>query len=211
MKYKLICFDMDGVIFEERNFWVELHKRFGTFEEGKRATEKHLYKDYDKLVQEVVVKLWKGKDAKPYYDLIGSYKYLPGVKETFEAIKKKEIPIAIISASSIDLVKRVQKDFGVDFIFGNQLVIKDNKVTGEFVWPIGAGKEKKAKIILDLCSKLNISTKECVYIGDSREDIEAFKEVGLAIAFNSESEELNKVATYVVNSKKLSDVLEFIP
>ena len=31
----LICFDMDGVIFEHRNFWLELHKVFGTLEEGR--------------------------------------------------------------------------------------------------------------------------------------------------------------------------------
>lgn len=54
MSFKLICFDMDGVIFEGVNFWLELHKKFGTFEEGKILTEKYLYSDYNKLVEEVV-------------------------------------------------------------------------------------------------------------------------------------------------------------
>ena len=26
MAYKLICFDLDGVIFKDINFWIELHK-----------------------------------------------------------------------------------------------------------------------------------------------------------------------------------------
>ncbi len=30
--YKLICFDLDGVIFKDINFWMELHKKFGTLE-----------------------------------------------------------------------------------------------------------------------------------------------------------------------------------
>ncbi len=211
MSFKLICFDMDGVIFRDINFWIELHKRFGTEEEGKILTEKYLHTDYDRLVKEVVVKLWKGKDAKPYYDLVNEREYLPGVAETFEHVKNKGYITAIVSGSSIDAVRRVQKDHGVDHIFANELIIRDGKVAGEFVWPIGAGKRKKSDIIHNLCNDLNISPKECIYIGDTESDIEAFKVVGLSIAFNSTSEELKKHATRVVDSNNLSDTIKFIP
>ena len=69
---KLIIFDMDGVIFQPHNFWLELHRVFGTLEEGKRLTKKYLHTDYQQLVHEVVVKLWRGKDAAPYYNLVNS-------------------------------------------------------------------------------------------------------------------------------------------
>jgi len=187
MKYKLICFDLDGVIFKEPNFWLELHKKFGTFEKGKKLTEEHLHNDYEKLVEEVVSKLWKGRDAGPYYELVNSVEYNKGV-----------------------VVKRVKRDFQVDYIFANKLVIKDGKVSGEFVWPIGAGKENKARIIRELCNKFGIKTDECIYIGDNKVDIEAFREVGLSIAFNSNSDELRKAATFVVESKNLSEILKYI-
>ncbi|MBU0472467.1 MAG: hypothetical protein KKF65_07600 [Nanoarchaeota archaeon] len=64
MTFKLICFDMDGVIFEFTNFWMELHKVFDTYEEGKKLSDLYLDSDYEKLVSEVVGELWKGKDAK---------------------------------------------------------------------------------------------------------------------------------------------------
>ena len=67
MSYKLICFDMDGVLFQDINFWLELHKKFGTLEQGKVLTEKYLHSDYERLIEEVVVKLWKGRDATPYF------------------------------------------------------------------------------------------------------------------------------------------------
>jgi len=210
MKYKLICFDLDGVIFKPHNFWIELHKVFGTFEKGKKLTEKHLHNDYGKLVEEVVVKLWKGRDAGPYYKLVDSVEYNKGVKAVFEYVKEKGLITAIVSSSSIDAAKRVKRDFQVDYIFANELVIKDGKVSGEFVWPIGAGKENKARIIRDLCSDLGISPEECIYIGDNDVDIEAFKEVGLSIAFNSDSDELKKAAIFVVESRNLSDVLKYI-
>ncbi len=202
---------MDGVIFKDVNFWLALHKKFGTLELGKELTEKYLHTNYDKLVEEVVVKLWKGKDAKPYYDLVNSIEYLPGVRETFKHLKQKGYMTVIISASSIDVARRVQKDYGIDHIFANELVISNGKISGEFVWPIGAGKEKKAKIIRDLCSDLGISPREVIYIGDSDTDIEAFKEVGLSIAFNSASHELKKLATYIVETHNLKDTIKYIP
>lgn len=210
MGIKLVCFDMDGVIFEDINFWFELHKRFGTLKEGLALTEKYLKTDYDTLVREVVQKLWKGRDAKPYFELVNSLKYVPGVKETFEYLKNKGCKTAIISASGIDAAKRVQKDFAVDCIYANELVIKDNKVSGEFIWPVGAGNEKKAEIIKKLCKKIGISPKECAYIGDSETDIEAFKEVGLSIAFNTTSDKLKKAATYVVSGKNLKAIVPFL-
>ncbi len=211
MGYKLICFDMDGVIFKGISFWMELHKRFGTFKQGKALTDKYLHTDYGRLVEEVVVKLWKGKDAALYYDLVNSLEYLPGVRETFEYIHNREYITAIISSSSIEAARRVQKDFGVDHIFANQLVIQNGKVSGEFLWPIGAGKEKKLEIVRELCSDLGISYKETIYIGNDDTDIEAFKEVGMSIAFNSGSQELKKAAKHVVDTNNLSDVLKYIP
>ena len=205
MKYKLICFDLDGVIFKEPNFWLELHKKFGTFEKGKKLTEKYLHNDYETLVEEVVLKLWKGRNARPYYELIDSLEYNKGVKEVFDFIKKNKMISAIVSSSSIDTVKRVKRDFQIDYIFANELIIKNGKVSGEFVWPIGAGKENKARIIKELCKKLEIKTDKCVYIGDSDVDIEAFKEAGLSIAFNSDSEKLKKEADFVIQGNDLSE------
>ena len=210
MSYKLICFDMDGVIFKDINFWMELHKKFGTLEQGIKLTEKYLHNNYEKLVEEVVIKLWEGKDAKPYFELINSIEYLPGVSKVFQHLKKQDWITAIISASSIDVARRVQHDYGVDHLFANELIIKDGKVSGEFIWPIGAGKHKKAEIIRHLCKDLGIKTKEVIYIGDSETDIEAFKEVGLSIAFNSQSEALKKVATHVIESNNLADVLPYL-
>ena len=211
MSYKLICFDMDGVIFKDINFWMELHKKFGTLEEGKKLTEKYLQTNYSKLVQEVVEKLWKGNDAKPYYDLVNSIEYNKGIKETFEYIKNKGYITAIISASSIDVARRVQKDYGLDHIFANELIIKNGKVTGDFIWPIGAGKEKKAAIIKNLCKNLDITLQEVIFIGDSDTDLAGFEIVGKSIAFNSNSDKLKEIATHVVENNNLANIIKYVP
>ncbi len=211
MDYKLICFDMDGVLIENTNFWIELHKKLGTLKEGKELTKKYLYTNYKKLVEEVVENLWKDKNAKPYYELVNSIKYNPGIKELFEHIKKRNYKTAIISSSSIDIAKKIQKEYKINYIFANKLVIKNEKITGKFLWPIGPGKEKKAEIIKKLCSKLKITPKQVIYIGDGENDIEAFKIVGLPIAFNTKTEELKKHSKHIINKKNLKEIIKYIP
>ena len=211
MSFKLICFDMDGVIFKDTNFWIEVHRVFGTIVRGQQLTDKYLYTDYNTLVKEVVTKLWKNKPADKYVKLVNSLEYNPGIKELFKHLKQKDYITAIISSGSIDLARRAQKDFGIDHLFANELIIRDNRVTGEFVWPLAAGQHKKAEILLSLCKDLNISPKEAIYIGDNESDIEAFQNAGLSIAFNSQSNELKIVATHIIDSNNLKDLIKFLP
>lgn len=211
MSFKMICLDADGVIFKGNNFWLDLHKAYGTYDEGKELTDKYLHTDYDKLAQLVVYKLWKGKDAKPYFELVNSREYMPGVKELFKAIKKEKLICAIISGGSLPLIQRAQKDFGVKYCFANDLIIKNNKIDG-YVPGVSDGKHRKAEIINSLCEKLEIKPEEVIFIGDSSYDLEAFKVVGRAIAFDSDSdsEELKKRAHIIVDSDNLKDVIPYL-
>jgi phosphoserine phosphatase len=115
MKYKLIVFDMDGVVFEHCNFWMELHKKLGTYDEGKALTEKHVKTDYSTLVDEVVGRLWKGKSADVYHSLVEEVGYFRGAAEAVAALKQKGYLIAIISSGPKDLALRAQKELGIDY------------------------------------------------------------------------------------------------
>lgn len=72
---------MDGVLFAHKNVWLELHKAYGTYEEGIALTERYLSVDYDRLVEEVAGMLWKGRPAAPFLRLIRENPCNPGVKE----------------------------------------------------------------------------------------------------------------------------------
>ena len=86
---KLILFDMEGVIFGPSNFWMELHKAYGTFEEGLKLTKEYVKTDYEKLVKEVIGRLWKNKPADVYFKMVNESKYVPGVVETLKVLKSK--------------------------------------------------------------------------------------------------------------------------
>lgn len=209
MNTKLACFDMDGVIFEDINFWMELHKAFGTYDEGKVLTEKYLRTDYEKLVEEVVVNLWQGLPASALFDLVNSAVYNPGANELFTYLHDKNYTTAIISASSLDLAKRAQNNLNIHYIFANDLKIKNGYVSGSFDWPVGVGEENKANIVRNLASTLNINLSDVFYVGDNLNDIEAIKIVGTSIAFNSNKDKLNKHATHVVESNNLIDLKKY--
>lgn len=209
MSDKLACFDMDGVIFKDINFWMELHKAFGTYEKGKVLTDTYLRTDYGKLVEEVVVNLWQGLPASVFYDLVDSAVYNHGAKNFFTFLADNDYTTAIISASSLDLAKRAQSDLGVDFVFANNLVIQNDKVSGEFHWPVGVGGENKANIVRDLAKKLGVVLSKVIYVGDNLNDIEAFKIVGTPIAFNSNKAALKKHAKHVVDSDDLTELTRY--
>ncbi|MFH0978117.1 MAG: HAD family phosphatase [Candidatus Woesearchaeota archaeon] len=204
---RLVCFDMDGVIFEKKNFWMELHKALGTYEKGKELTEKHLKKDYARLVEEVVAKLWKGKKADKYFELVRKTRYTKGAKATVKELKKMGIKTAIISSGPKDLAVRAKKELGIDFVFYNGLVIRDNKITGKFNWPIGHGTKEKIRIVKSLSQKLGISLQEVAFVGDNDNDVGVCKKVGLSIAFNSESKVLKKICDISIEGKDLTLVL----
>lgn len=208
MKYKLICMDMDGVLLDDtRNTWMEVHKAFGTLEEGTRLTERYLYTDYDTLVEEVVGKLWKGRDATPYIQMCEELPLMRGVDELFAYIKDNHLISAIISGGSMRAARRIDAIYGVDHVFANELVIKDNIVTGEFLWPVGIGYQAKARIVRHLAQDHGVEPAEIVYVGDSTNDVEAFKFVGLAIAFNTDDQRVRDAADVIVEGNNLCDVV----
>ena len=208
MKYKLVVFDMDGVIFDSANSWLGLHKKLGTLEKGKMLTHFYLVKNYEKLVEEVVGKLWKGKSAKGYFDMVKNMKYIKGVKETIKELKKRGIKTAVITSGPRHIAERAKKELGIDYIYFNELVIKNGIITGEFFGPVGF--DKKADKLREVCKKENISLKETVTVGDDENDVPKAKISGLAIAFDSKSEKLNKVCNIIITKKDPREILKYI-
>ena len=45
MRTRLVGFDLDGVIFKTMNFWLDLHRAFGTYALGLDLTKKYLQHD----------------------------------------------------------------------------------------------------------------------------------------------------------------------
>lgn len=213
--HRLILFDMDGTIFEHTNFWLELHKRLGTETEGRKATEEWLHADYDRLIDIVIHRLWKGKPAQPFLDLIAETRYLPGVEATIRALKARGYAIAMITSGPEQLLARAMEELGIEHGVANRLDIADGLITGESrnadgstMWPVTA--DGKIAAAERLCADLGFRMEDAVAVGDGRNDLPLFEAVGMSIAFNAHDGELKRAATHIVEGNDLSRILGFL-
>mgnify|MGYP003968827951 CR=1 FL=1 len=200
---------MDGVIFEHSNFWMELHKKYNTHEQGVELTKKYLKTDYAKLVEEVVGKLWKDKPEAPFLELVNSIQYIDGAKELFKFLKQNNYKTAIISTGEKKLAQRAQKDLDIDYIYTNQLLFKDGKTTGEFDWPLAA--DRKAVVLKKLCFEHNLDLKDCIVVVHDHADIGMAKIAGLTIGLCPDDPELEKYCNEIINKKDLREIISLLP
>jgi len=209
MKFKIVIFDMDGVIFENDNFWMKLHEALGTLHPGIELTEKYLKNDTKRLADEVIGKLWKGKSSKSFFELIKNSRYNVGVKEAVSELKKRGVKTCILTSGPVQLAERAQKELGIDFVYGNEIIIKDNIITGEYNW-LSFDWDHKGEMVKRICKEHNIDINDTVVVGDNEQDIFKARVAGLSVAFNSKSEKLKKECSHFVDGNDLREILIWI-
>lgn len=185
---------MDGVIFEGNNFWLELHRCYGTEKEGVEYANKYLSFDYDQLVKIVAGILWKGKPAAIIQELVDQRRYQPGIPEIFEFLHKNNIWTAIVSSGPYELALRAQRDFGIHTIRANRLVVENGVIQGEV--EVMVPDAEKARVGREVMSQFGAARSQTAFIGDSDPDVELAKSVDVSIAYNSHSKRLLEVCNY---------------
>ena len=233
-EYKMIFFDMDGVLFEKPwqesksrkvaiSTWDLLFKKLGQYdilEALKNNFENGLYgDDVDNYVRwkEATCKTLKiiPLDEKTFQEVVDSRVLSRGAKELFQILKKSKIKTAIITGSFYRLAQRAKKELDeLNHIRAHcQLFFDDNGLLKS--WELSKTDYKdKIKIMEELALKEGIVDKnghpdlnQCVYVGDDVNDLEAFAAVGLAIAFNAHKNIVKKAADIIIIGGDLTEIL----
>jgi len=211
MRYKAVVFDLDGVIFQQRNFWRRMHKAYGTWEEGEWLTELYLKEDFKKLVTEVVGKLWKGKGADKFHMVVRTSRYNKGVRETITKLREAGLEMAIISSAPDELALKVRLDMGIKYNYANKIEIKDGKFTGKFF--AMQDFHGKDKTLFSFCKEIGVKVKDVAVVGDGENDISMFRIAGKAIGFNILEEEKKKIGRHcdvIVGGNDLREILPHV-
>ena len=203
-KIKLFIFDMDGVIFHEHNFWLDLHLDYKMPIETLLYYKKNKNLDYKGTFQFMVNKYWKGLSATKYFNLINQREYSIGIINFFNKLHRYNIQTAIVSSGPIHLAKRAQNDLGINFIFANEMVIKNNRFTGEV--NLKVNDSKKTKIGYYLRRKLNLIPSNIAFVGDSDADIGLAKYSKLSFAYNTKSQGLIDSSDYTIELGKIEEI-----
>ncbi len=216
MKYKLVCFDLDGTIVDKTVFiWQTIHDHLGTEEKKREKAKKQYYNKeitYEEWAKHDLM-LWEKKKAtkKEIFDAIKPLKLMKGAKPTIKTLKNLGLKLAIISGSLNIVLDYLFPDYKkyFDYVLINEIFFdKKGKISKTNF--TAYDEERKALGLKKIAKKENIKLSECVFVGDHDTDIHIAKEAGLSISFNSKSKKLDKVCDVVIRKKDLREILKYI-
>ncbi len=216
MKYKLVCFDLDGTLADGVEFsWQLLHDFFETPAEARaEAKDKYFAKEisYEDWAKHDI-ELWKkhGATKQAIQLALKNLTLMHGAMDVLVELKNKGYKLALISGSLnvfLEYVLPTYKQF-FDYVFLNKIFFnEDGEIIDEEITNYDI--ENKADALKLISKKENIPLSQCVFIGDHYNDLGIIQEAGLGIAFNCKSEELAKVADIVIEKKDLREVLKYV-
>ncbi|UCF12676.1 MAG: HAD family phosphatase [Thermoplasmatales archaeon] len=211
-KIKLVMFDMDGTLIVGRSIFIISEKKgfknklIKVLESNKEA--------YQKSIE--IAKFLKGFDSRELLDIVREIPLQKNTREVAEKLRENSVKTAIATDSYQFIADDLKKRLNFDYAFANNLIIKQNIVTGELILNNNtkkmchSGKTYsicKGLVLEQLCEKLNIKNKEIIAIGDGIVDIGMIKKAGLGIAYKA-PDELQKFADVITND--LGVILEYI-
>lgn len=219
-KIKLAVFDLEGTIF--RNFfkgrqvpslWAVLCNRCGpdALAEDSANRNKWLQGGYHGNYSQWVIDTLRihqkyGLKRAQFEQIINDTVYFDGVADTFAALREQGIAIAIISGGLKALADRVALDFQIEHCFASAEYFwnPDGTIRHWNVIPTDFG--NKRTVLKMLCHDLGISSEECLFVGDGRNDKAVAGFCALSIGFNPHDELRHEVDIIIEQSKGREDL-----
>ncbi len=183
---KLIVFDMDSTLVEGETI-LQIAEGSGTQKQVAEITERasNGQMDFRQALKERV-KLLKGIPVSFLEKVANHMTLTPGAEELIQSLKLMGYKIALISGGFTYFTDHLKERLGLDYAFGNKLVIDETNgvLTGEVVDNLIIDAKKKAEILTWLAKVENVSKDEIVAVGDSDTDRIMIQNAGLSIGFN---------------------------
>ena len=139
---RLICFDMDSTLIKTEVI-DELADRAGVGEQVRAITEAAMRGEIDFNESfKKRVSLLKGLDESVMKEIAENLPIMDGADRLMHILKKCGYKIAILSGGFTFFGNYLKKRFGVDYLYANELEIKDGKLTGKHLGDIVDGNRK---------------------------------------------------------------------
>lgn len=128
---------------------------------------------------------------------------VPDIKDVVRTLKQKGYIVGIISNSYTLVTNYVRQKIGADFSYANQLEFFEGRCTGEVGLPsyffgspesICGHAYCKTNALLYACEKFNVPLKNCIAVGDSRDDRCMVGHAGKGFSFCTKDEVLETIA-----------------
>ena len=182
---RLICFDMDSTLIQTECI-DELADRAGVGDQVKAITESAMRGEIDfKESFTRRVALLKGLDSSVFEDIANKMPITEGVDRLMAVLKRCGYKIAILSGGFTYFGEFLQRKYGIDYVYANELEIDDNgKLTGRYVGEIVDG-HRKAELLKLIAQVEKVNLAQTIAVGDGANDLPMLGQAGLGIAFHA--------------------------
>ena len=206
---RLICFDMDSTLIQTECI-DELAKRAGVGDKVSEITARAMRGEIDfKESFKERVALLKGLDASVMKDIAEHMPITEGTDRLMSVLKTCGYKIAILSGGFTYFGEYLQKKFGVDYVYANELEIDENgKLTGNYLGDIVDG-HRKAELLKLIAQVEKVNLAQTIAVGDGVNDLPMISEAGLGIAFHAKPRVVAN-AQQSINTMGLDGVLYFL-
>ena len=202
---RLICFDMDSTLIQTECI-DELAMRAGVGDKVKEITERAMRGEIDFKER---VALLKGLDVSVMQDIAEKLPITEGVDRLMAVLKRYGYKIAILSGGFTFFGEYLQRKYGIDYMYANELEIDDNgKLTGNYVGEIVDG-HRKAELLKLIAQVEKVNLAQTIAVGDGANDLPMISEAGLGIAFHAKPR-VQANAKQSINTIGLDGVLYFL-
>lgn len=206
---RLICFDMDSTLIQTECI-DELAKCAGVGQQVADITERAMRGEIDFRESFTErVKLLKGLDANVMQGIAERLPITEGVDRLMRVLKKCGYKIAILSGGFTYFGEYLQRKYGIDYVYANELEIdENNKLTGRYLGEIVDGR-RKAELLKLIAQVEKVNLAQTIAVGDGANDLPMISEAGLGIAFHAKPR-VQATAEQSINTIGLDGVLYFL-
>ncbi len=212
--FKLIAFDMDSTLINIECI-DEIADAAGRKAEVAAITEAAMRGEItdfkDSLRRRVA--LLKGVPESALHEVFEQRLRLnPGAKQLVDTCKAHGMKVLLVSGGFTFFADRVCDMLNIDFSRSNVLEIENGQLTGHVVtqaWGDICDGAEKRKMLLQICTQMDISPKQAIAMGDGANDLLMMGEAGLSVAYHAKPK-VREQAMVAINQGGLDRLLEVV-
>ena len=151
------------------------------------------------------IELLRGISYETCTEVADSLKIMTGAKEACRALKAAGWKLMAVSGGFTIMTDRLREDLGLDYVFSNELIFKNDKLDGVVI-NVNSDKAKSAIIKINEWKE---KKENIVVVVDGANDVKLFDICGLGVAFRAQ-DVVKDLATVTLEEKDLSKLIDII-
>lgn len=180
----LAVFDMDSTLIQTEVI-DELAVRAGIGEQVQAITASAMqgHIDFQQSFRQRMA-LLEGLSVDVLEDIAAQLPIMPGAQRLFSHLRAMGYKTAILSGGFTYFAEQVQRLLGIDWVYANDLLAENGKLTGQVGDDIVDG-AKKAVLLRQLAKNVGVTLAQTIAVGDGANDVPMLSLAGLGVAFHA--------------------------